>query len=198
MPNFKFFFNNQAKTLDIVLHGGAYSMDSPFILKIIEVGRKTGHSVAAFNFPYLDRSEDHSSGPELKEEITALKEILAFCQAEKYSHVRLIAKSLGGIVASYFLKSLPVNEAQEYSVVVLGYVLGETGIDLKTFPGKITVIQGQKDRFGDIQTVKNDMENAVSKDIAFIEIPNADHSYRNPETKEPAFEDEAISKIPQD
>ena len=196
MPNFKFFFNNKAKVLDVVLHGGSYSMDSSFIQKVIDAGRKVSHSVIAFNFPYLDRGEDHSSGPKLEEELKTLKEILDFCQAEKYENIRLIGKSFGGIVASYFLKNLSGQEAQKYSVIVLGYVLGEGGIDLKGFSGKITIIQGQKDRFGDISAVKKDMAKATSKDVAYFEVAVADHSYRNPETKEPVFEDEAVNLIP--
>lgn len=192
MPNFKFFFNTQANTLDIVLHGGNYSMDSGFMMKIVDKCRANGHSVAAFNFPYLDRGEDHSSGPELLEEIAALKDVLTFCQAENYQNIRLIGKSLGGIAASFYLKKLSPDELKKYSVVILGYVLGD--IDLKTFPGKITIIQGEEDRFGDIAAVKKDMETAVSKDVTFFEIPGADHSYRN-DNKEPEFEDKAIASI---
>jgi hypothetical protein len=61
--------------------------------------------------------------------------------------------------------------------MIFGYDIGY--IDLKTFPGKIVIIQGDKDKFGDIEAVKNDMK-------------GADHSYRVPETKEPIYEDEAV------
>lgn len=67
VSDFKFFFNKQAEIIDVVLHGGSYSMDSPFICKIIDASRKANHPVANFNFPYLDPGEDHSSGPEIKE-----------------------------------------------------------------------------------------------------------------------------------
>lgn len=164
-------------------------MDNPFIIKIIEKCRETNHSVAAFNFPYLDRGEGHSSGPQLLEELDSLKEVLDFCKGEKYQQIRLIGKSLGGIVASYFLKTLSENELKKYSVVVLGYVLGPGGIDLKSYPGNITIIQGENDKFGNVAAVKKDLENAVSKAITFIEIPAADHSYHG-------FEDQAITAIP--
>lgn len=50
------------------------------------------------------------------------------------------------------------------------------------------------DKFGNIEVVKNDLKDAVSKNINYFEIKNADHSYRN-ESKEPIFEDEAIEVL---
>jgi hypothetical protein len=38
------------------------------------------------------------------------------------------------------------------------------------------------------------LKDAVSKDIKYLEVKGADHSYRNPETKEPVFEDDAIDQ----
>ena len=45
------------------------------------------------------------------------------------------------------------------------------------------------------QLVKNDLKNAKSKDIKYFEIKNADHSYRDLETKEPVYEDEAMKVL---
>jgi len=190
LPNFKYFHNNKARTLDIILHGGSKGMDSPFIQKLITASKNKGDSVLALNFPYLDRGEENSSGPELKEELAALEEVMNFCQANMFSHIRFIAKSLGAIVASYFLKSLEEKEHHRYSIVVLGYIAGS--VDLKNFNGKITIIQGEKDRFGGIGVVKKDMKSSVSKDVSYFEIKGADHSYRIPETKEPVYEDQAV------
>ena len=114
-------------------------------------------------------------------------------KAAEYKYIRFVAKSLGAIVASYFLKSLPTTEHGRYSIIVLGYVLGS--INLTSFLGKIIIIQGENDKFGGIKKVKIDLRNAISKDIRYIEIPSADHSFRDPETKEPLFEDEAIAKL---
>jgi hypothetical protein len=36
------------------------------------------------------------------------------------------------------------------------------------------------------------MKGAVSKDITYLSIEGADHSYRIPETKEPIYENKAI------
>jgi len=190
LPNFKYFYNIKAKTLDVVLHGGSQGMDSDLINKIIEASRKKGNSVVAFNFPYIERGEENSSGPELVEEIDALQSILSFCQADKFESVRLIGKSLGGVVAGHYLKKLDSGQLDKFSLMIFGYDIGY--IDLKYFPGKIVIIQGDKDKFGDVEAVKIDMKGSVSKDVVYFSIKGADHSYRVPETKEPIYEDEAV------
>ncbi len=63
---------------------------------------------------------------------------------------------------------------------------------MSLFPGKISIILGEKDKYGNIEVVKNDLKNAVSKNIEYFEIQKADHSYRNPQTKELVYENEAI------
>jgi predicted alpha/beta-hydrolase family hydrolase len=183
------FIDNKSDILDVLLHGSSGGMNHSLMQKIADVCIKQGHSVANFNFPYFERGEEQSSGPELKEELEALKFVLNECKAVEYKHIRLIGKSLGAIIASYYVKTLPREEQSKYSVIVFGYVTGS--IDLKSFEGKIDIIQGEKDKFGNIETAKNDLKDAVSKNINYFEIKNADHSYRN-ELKEPIFEDEAI------
>lgn len=158
--------------------------------KIIASCKNAGHCVLAFNFPYFDRGEESSSGPELKEELLALNEVMKFVNANNFEHIRFVAKSLGAIVASFFLKNVIIEEHSRYSIVVLGYVTGS--IDLKGFRGKISIIQGEKDKFGGIEVVQRDMKSSVSSDVSYFQIDGADHSFRVPETKEPIFEDKAI------
>ena len=190
MTNTSVFKNQNSDTLDILLHGSKGGMNHSLMQKIFDECIKQGHSVANFNFPYFERGEEQSSGPELKEELEILQSVLDECKANEYKHIRLIGKSLGAIIASYYLKSLPKEKQSKYSLVVFGYVTGS--INLKSFEGKIDIIQGQNDKFGNIETVKNDLRDAVSNNINYFEIKNADHSYRN-ELKEPAFENEAIN-----
>lgn len=191
LPNFKYFHNNKANTLDVVLHGSSGGMDSSLVNKIIDASRKNGNSVVVFNFPFFDRGEEKSSGPELIEEIDTLQTVLDYCQSEKFKNIRLIGKSLGGCIAGSFLKKIDNNQLNKYSLIIFGYDIGY--IDLKAFPGKIVVIQGSKDKFGDIEAVKNDMVGAVSKKITYLSVEGADHSYRVPETKEPIYEDDAVT-----
>ncbi|HTK03451.1 MAG TPA: alpha/beta family hydrolase [Alphaproteobacteria bacterium] len=191
--NFKYFHSSKSKTLDVVLHGSSAGMDSSLINKIVDVSRKNGNSVVAFNFLFLERGDEHSSGPELVEEIETLKSVLEFCKGESYPTVRLIGKSLGAIIAAKFLTNLNSEEQTKYEIIVFGYVTGS--IDLKNFVGKTVIIQGEKDKFGNIEIVKQDMKNAISKDVSYFEIKNADHSYRDPETKEPIYEDQAVLQL---
>lgn len=181
--------DTKTDTLDVLLHGGSGGMDYSLMQKIFDECVKEGHSVVNFNFPFFERRKDQSSGPKLKEELETLKLILDKFKASEYKHIRLIGKSLGAIIASYYLKTLSIEEQQRFSVVVFGYVTGS--IDLKNFDGRIDIIQGEKDKWGNIEVVKNDLKDAVSGDINYFEIKNADHSYRN-ELKETVFEDKAI------
>lgn len=192
LPKF-IFYNNNSKQLDVILHGGSAGIESPFIQKTFKLLQQEGNSVVAFNFPYLDRREDHSSGPELKEEVKALESVLTYCQSRKFKKIRLIGKSLGGIVASYYLRKLSQKKQERYSVAILGYVLGD--IDLKTFTGDILIIQGEKDRFCDIQAVKKDLAKAVSKNITFHEVKGADHSFRGSSTKKSVYEEAAVKLL---
>ena len=193
LPNLKYFYKHKAKTLDVVLHGGSQGMDSSLISKIVDASRKRGNSVVAFNFPYIERGEENSSGPELIEEIDTLQSVLDFCRSNEYKNIRLIGKSLGGVVAGYYLKKIDKDQIGKFGLVIFGYDIGY--IDLKKFPGKIVIIQGSRDKFGDIEAVKNDMSGAISKDVSYLSVEGADHSYRIPETKEPAYEDEAVRVV---
>jgi predicted alpha/beta-hydrolase family hydrolase len=188
IPSFNF-IKNKLDTLDVLLHGSSGGMNYSLLQKIFDECVKKGHSVVNFNFPFFERGEEQSSGSELKEELETLKLVLDQCKSEHYKHIRLIGKSLGAVIAGHYLKQIDSEQSKKYNVVVFGYDIGY--IDLKEFAGKITIIQGSKDKFGDIEAVKVDMKGAISKDINYFEIKGADHSYRN-ELKEPVFEDEAI------
>lgn len=183
--------NPGSDVLDVILPGASPGIEGQFIKKIFDVCKQQNHSVIAFNFPFYERGEEHSSGPKLKEELNALGYFLKYADYKKYKTVRLIGKSLGGIVVRHYLKSLPQAEKGRYEVFILGYIPGEE--DLKDFNGKIVIIQGEKDRFGSILEVKKEFEGAKSRNISYFEVAGADHSYRDPDTKEPKFENEVIT-----
>ncbi len=193
LPSFNHYHNSKANTLDVILHGGSSGIESAFIQKLFNTSRELTNSVIAFNFPYIERGEENSSGDELKEELDALQRVLDLCEYKRYKKVRLLGKSLGGIVASFYLDKLPLEESKGFSVVILGYITG--ALKLKNVKGKISIIQGQKDKFGGIDVVKNDLKDATSSELHFFEIKGADHSFRDPETKEPIYEDKAIELL---
>ena len=125
MPNglsYRYYHKLNSKTVYLVLHGGGpEGIETPFISNIIDSLSNTGSSVFGFNFPYCERGEENSSGPELTEETAVLDTVVNFLCGEGYEQVIIIAKSLGGITTSYWLAQHPDADVK---VVILGYVIG--------------------------------------------------------------------------
>jgi predicted alpha/beta-hydrolase family hydrolase len=188
--SYKYYHKKGAKTAYLVLHGGGPDgVESPFISSIVESLAKTGNSVLGFNFPYCERGEENSSGPELAEEIDALTTAVGFLKAEGYEKIIIVAKSLGNIITSFWLEK---DVGENVSIVVLGYVIGS--VKTEALKGKLrVVIQGEIDRFGNAQTVKDELA-AHNVEAKVVEIPKADHSYRNAQ-KEPVYQDQAIGLL---
>lgn len=191
--SYQYFHNSKASTLDVIMHGGSKGIESSFIKKLFEGSIEKGNSVISFNFPYLERGEENSSGPKLEEEVSTLRFMLSKANSKEYSLIRLVGKSLGGIVASYYLSNLSKKEKKLYEVIILGYVTGD--VKLGEFDGKITIIQGEQDRFGNVKTVKKDLKKGISNKLFFYEIKGADHSYREPDTKEPIYEELVVDLV---
>ncbi|GAB4285971.1 MAG: hypothetical protein Kow0081_3940 [Candidatus Dojkabacteria bacterium] len=192
-PKIKFAYN-QTDSIDIIIHGGSKGIESHFINKLFNASTNENHSTLAFNFPYLDRGDESSSGEELVEEQDTIDNILDFLKRFSFKKIHFIAKSLGGIVlAKYIANNGERLTSFEIEVTILGYVLGD--IDLSGFTGRLTIIQGSNDRFGNADAVKDDLATKKLSEANVIEIEGADHSYRIPETKEPKFEDEVVSLV---
>jgi predicted alpha/beta-hydrolase family hydrolase len=188
--SYKYYRKLNAKTVYLVLHGGGpEGTETPFISNIINALVGTGKSVFGFNFPYCERGEENSSGEELKEETEALEKVVEFLRGEGYEKVVIVAKSLGGIITSFWLEQ---NPGENIEVAVLGYVIGS--VKTKALQGKLRlVIQGENDRFGNAAIVKDELAKySVTANV--VELPKADHSYRN-EQKEPVYQNEAIDLL---
>jgi predicted alpha/beta-hydrolase family hydrolase len=184
---YRFYHKQSANRVNVVLHGsGLNGLESPFIASIIESLAQTGQSVFGFNFPYCERGEEASSGPELKEEVEALRQVISSLQNDGYK-ITIIGKSLGGIVASFYLDQYP---SEDIELIVLGYVVGDVK-DEAAAPNLKAIIQGENDRFGSPADVKSALGVTKAK---IITIKDADHSYRNVK-KEPQFQDEAIAEL---
>jgi len=82
------FVETQSDILDVLLHGAGGRMNHSNMRKAFDVCVKQGHSVVNFNFPFFERGEEHSSGPDLTEEVDTLKKVLAECKVDKYKHIR--------------------------------------------------------------------------------------------------------------
>ena len=193
IPNFEFCYKTTSEELEVILCGSSHGMESEFIQEIYKAGKAKEKSIVIFNYPYLDRLEKRGMDDDLSEDIESLGGILDYCRAREYKKVRLIGKSIGGVIAGRFLAGLDHGSQRKFELVVLGYDLG--WIKIKDFIGKITIIQGEKDPFGGIELVKKDMEGASSTDINYYEIKGGDHSYKEPETGYPKFVPEVIDLV---
>lgn len=193
MTNFKFCYNKQNINLDIILPGVNIGIESSLTQKILDLSYKNGYSSLMINYLFYENGKKNISKETFSEEIDNITEIMNLVKYQEYQNIRFIGKSLGAIIAGIFLSKLNENEIQKYSITILGYDTGY--INLTNFIGKIHIIQGEFDRYGNIDVVKKDLENAKSKNILYDQIKGADHSFKNPNTGEPEFENEAINKI---
>lgn len=188
--SYKYYHKRGSKAVYLVLHGGGpEGIETPFIANIINHLTETGNSVFGFNFPYCERGEENSSGEALSEETAALETVVQFLRSEGYEQIIIVAKSLGGITTSYWLEQ---HKADDVAVVVLGYVIGI--VKTEALQGALRlVLQGENDRFGNAQAISAELAKH-SIEASVVEIPKADHSYRN-EQKEPVYQDDAIRTL---
>ncbi len=188
--SYKYYHKQGSKTVYLVLHGGGpEGIETTFISNIINALTTMGNSVFGFNFPYCERGEENSSGPELIEETATLEKVMQFLRGESYKKIVIVAKSLGGIITSYWLEQ---NKAEGVEVVILGYVIGS--VKTAALQDKLhVVIQGENDRFGNADAVREELaKHDVTAEV--IEVPKADHSYRNVQ-KEPIHQEEATTLL---
>lgn len=184
---YKYYRKNGGEKAYIVIHGsGPVGVETGFITSIFDAIAMTKNSVICFNFPYCDRGEDNSSGAELEEEVASLKCVVDFIRSERYKNIGIVAKSLGGIVASYYLERYPDNKID---LAILGFIPDDVKRAVIKNNLKL-VIQGENDRFAS----PSEIEKIVSNSAKVVEIKNADHSYRN-DKKEPIYQNLAIEKL---
>ena len=184
---YKYYRKRGAKIVYMILHGGGpVGVETDFISSIFDAIAVTKNSVLCFNFPYCEREEEASSGPELKEEMNALKQAVDFAYLEGFSKIIIVAKSLGGIIASFYLEQYPDSQIE---LLILGYIPSE--IKQRAISNNLKlVIQGTNDRFASPIEVKKNVGSLVE----VIEIIDADHSYRNSK-KEPIYQETAIKEL---
>ena len=184
---YKYYRKRGAKIVYMILHGGGpVGVETDFISSIFDAIAATKNSVLCFNFPYCEREEEASSGPELKEEVDTLKRAIDFAYLEGFSKIIIVAKSLGDIVASFYLEQYPDSQIE---LLILGYIPSE--IKQRAISNNLKlVIQGTNDRFASPIEVKKN----VGSQVEVIEIIDADHSYRNSK-KEPIYQETAIKEL---
>ena len=191
--NFEYFDSGSREGLDVILHGSSKGIEtSESIQKIFKTAKDLGRSVAMFNFPFIERNEKRKEGVGFDEEIATLKEVLKKCNASGYKKIRLIGKSLGGIVAAEYLNGLGERDQEKYKLVILGYIPGATKVN--GLVSKIIIFQGSEDRYGDIESVRKEV-GAVTENITVYGINGADHSFKDPATGEPRYFDKVLELL---
>jgi predicted alpha/beta-hydrolase family hydrolase len=171
----------------ILLHGASAGLESPFMNDLFQAVDKIPADVLAIEFPFVARNV--SPTPNLQAKVDALNSAIIFLQQER-KRITIIAKSLGGIVASKWLAG-PQREANLY---VLGHVLGEGNMQTQNLLGKLKgVIQGEFDKFGNAAKVQAELS-AHHINTPVVEVPGADHSYCNPQ-KNPTYQATALDAL---
>lgn len=190
LPKHEYYKGKDVDCLNVVLHGSSSGMESDFNKAIFDKAKTKGDSVVVFNFPYIDRGEEKLMNSGRDEEVSAIADIVERFGG-KYKKIRLIGKSLGAVIGFDYLRRLSEKEKKRYEVVVLGYDLG--WIDISGFSGKVTVIQGGRDPYGDIEDIFNDLNDKQM--VELWEVGGADHSFRVPETKEPRYVEDVLKLL---
>lgn len=174
----------------MVLHGVSEGIESDFIQNITEALSRRSETVLALNFPYIDRGEKPSEG--LNHEQSSVQVMMNFLENEGYRDIHIVGKSLGGIVASEWLAHHKSDA--RITTHILSYVIGD--VRTRALKGSLqTVIQGENDRYGNAAAVRAEL---AAHDISatVIEVPGADHSYRDADGQ-PTLQAEAIDYLMQ-
>ena len=184
---YKYYKKNKSKNIYLIIHGGGpVGVETDFISAIFDTIAKTYNSALCFNFPYCERREENSSGPDLLEEVSTLKQVIDFVHAEGYSHITIVAKSLGGIISSYYFAEYP---DKSIDLIILGYIPNEIKQNAISENLKL-IIQGENDRFA----TPSEVQKIVGNKVSIIEIKNADHSYQD-HNKNPIYQNEVIRHL---
>ena len=182
---YKYYKKNKSKNIYLIIHGGGpVGVETDFISAIFDTIAKTNNSALCFNFPYCERREENSSGPDLLEEVSTLKQVIDFVHAEGYSHITIVAKSLGGIISSYYFAKYP---DKSIDLIILGYIPDEIKQNAISKNLKL-IIQGENDRFA----TPSEVQKIVGSKVAVLEIKNADHSYQD-RNKQPIYQKEVLN-----
>lgn len=184
---YKYYKKNNSKNIYLIIHGGGpVGVETDFISAIFDTIAKTNNSALCFNFPYCERGEENSSGPDLLEEISTLEQVIEFVHTEGYNRITIIAKSLGGIISSYYFAKYP---DKSIDLIILGYIPNEIKQNEISENLKL-VIQGENDRFA----TPSEVQKIVGNKVSVIEIKNADHSYQN-HNKQSIYQKEVLNHL---
>lgn len=180
----------------MLIHGVRGGIDEAYVQTLQKKLVARGDTTLAFNFPYMTRGETTPTGGTFEEELDTLQIAYDFLKAEGKAPIHIIAKSFGGIAVSHWLARN--QDIKDVDVSIMGYIPGEGGIIPDTLRGRLKmVVQGDHDRYATPDAIRAELRtHRLGGEV--IEIPNADHSYRDTISANPppyAYQEMAIDEL---
>lgn len=198
MEKLEFEYHNSSahKAAYLLLHGIRGGIHEEYTQALLTRLKSRDETVLAINFPYMSRGDDRNGVTNVDEEMKALQTAYDFLKSADKTPIHIIGKSFGAIVASHwFAQNIDDKDAD---VSIMGYVTGEDNIFTEALRGRLkVVVQGDHDKYASPAEVRADLA-AHQIDADVIDIPNADHSYRNINSSnlaEYAFQHIAINEL---
>jgi len=180
---------NESDVLYLILPGVSLGGSVGISKDITDKLEKAGKTWLSITYPFQDQDLNELKSQTLEAE---MQEVIAGCklisQGRRYKKIVIIAKSFGALVASKLIETFRKDYADTIDLYVLGYIFGDMNLE-NDFIGKLLVYQGEHDRYGNAEQVRQALPYA---DV--IEIPGADHSFRN-EKKELVYEGQVLLSL---
>ena len=177
------------ETLHLLLPGASQGPNVGILKFVSDRLKSTGKTYLAVSFPFQDKGHDSPESQAFNAEIAEVMRGLKHIESEvSPKRMVIIGKSFGALVGAKMLPILKENYSAEIEFHVLGYIFDE-GLSPIAQAEKVFVYQGEFDRFGTPEQVREKLPNAK-----VFSIQGADHSYRN-DKKEPVFEVEVLNLL---
>lgn len=188
----KFEHHPDSERAIMLLHGARGGIHSSF-MRALWKRFSPVETCLAIEFPFISDDEAERPTRDLSDEVDAVQAGLEFLKNEGVLHTHIIAKSLGGVVASRWLNR-ESSKKHDVGLSILGFVIGD--VETHNLHGNLSVVvQGSEDRFGNAADVKARLARA-HVDAHVFGIPGADHSFRTiPEDNSDSLRLQAIEIV---
>ncbi len=190
---YKYYQSANSNKVNIILPGASEGLRSIFLETIFKKSQDSDYNTLSLSYPFQVRNEEKSSGPDLNEETQMLRDLFEKLELNKNQSIHIIAKSLGGIVASRFISALEEKIKSKIKITILGFILDD--VLFENFHGEVNVIQGEFDKYGKPKEVEKYLSQVTLNSFSVNVIKGADHSYREPNTKEPIYQSKVLNML---
>ncbi|NTV31377.1 esterase family protein [candidate division WWE3 bacterium] len=163
--------NSDTNDLIIISPARRKGIDSGLITQLFNQSTSLNYSIVMFDYTYFVNHAEPSD--DYVKEYEDLKKVVKHVrQTYPDKRVHLIGHSLGGVVSSWMAKEWPEVIA---SVGVFGYIPDK--IDFGSYQGRVHIVQGDFDDYGDEVLIANSME-AFGIRYTLDMVLDADHLFR--------------------